>query len=89
MFHHHRPAEVSVVAVPRVRTVRLLKTDEELRAAVERARAFECRGAPPGARRALNYDRYLDGRLPDLADVIPMEDTEAASAPMDTEAASA
>jgi len=79
MFHHHRPAEVSVVAVPRVRTVRLLKTDEELRVAVERVRAFERRGAPPGARRALNYDRYVDGRRPDLADVIPM-DTEAASA---------
>jgi hypothetical protein len=80
MFHHHRPTEVSVVAIPRARTVRLLETEEDLRAAVERARAFERRGAMTGARRALNYERYLDGRRVELADVIQIDADEAVSA---------
>jgi hypothetical protein len=80
MFHRHHSAEVSVVAVPRVRTVRLLETDEDLRTAVERARAFEQRGAAPGVRRALSYERYLDGKRADLADVIQMDSDATVSA---------
>jgi hypothetical protein len=44
MFHrHHTRSALTPAAVPPVRTVRLLRSDEELFAAVERAKAFERR----------------------------------------------
>lgn len=58
---------------PRERTVRLLRTDEELQAAIERALAFKRRGVDAGQRRAGAYDRVLDARAVHLADVLPME----------------
>jgi acyl-CoA reductase-like NAD-dependent aldehyde dehydrogenase len=79
MFHRHHHADVTAVAPPRSRGVRLLETDEDLRAAVERARAFERRTAEQSGRQALNYARYLRLRSDELADVVPI-DSEAASA---------
>jgi hypothetical protein len=56
-----RPNRVTghcVIAAPRVASVRLLETPEDLRAAVERAREFErrraARSGPVG-----RYERYL------------------------------
>ena len=78
MFHRHHEAEVSAVAIPRVRTVRLLETDEDLRVAVERAREFERTRAAHGARPALSYDRYLREPTDGLADVVPIDSGAAA-----------
>jgi hypothetical protein len=72
MFHHHHQAEVSVVAPPRVRTVRLLETDEDLQAAVERASAFE-RARASRSGQALRYERYQSERSGGLADVLHIE----------------
>jgi hypothetical protein len=72
MFHRHHEAEVSAVAIPRMRTVRLLETDEDLQLAVERARAFERARANWGGH-ALRYERYLQGRPEGLADVVHIE----------------
>lgn len=59
MFRRSRRAAApGEIAAPRVSSVRVLVTPEELREAVERAMAFERmnggRGAP-----ALRYERYL------------------------------
>lgn len=65
MFQRHRNNVVgSEVRSQRVRRiVRLLQNDEELQAAVERARAFERRGVDRGQQRVVNYDRYVrEGR---------------------------
>jgi hypothetical protein len=44
MFHrHHTRSALGSAAVPQVRTVRVLRSDEELCAALERAEAFEHR----------------------------------------------
>jgi hypothetical protein len=52
MFHrHHSRPTVETPAVPKVRTVRVLRSDEELFAAVERAQAFERRNNRPRIRR--------------------------------------
>jgi hypothetical protein len=75
MFHHHHSTEVSVVATPRS-TVRLLETDEDLRAAVERASAFERRGAVQGTRRALSYERYLDRTQHHFTDMAQVDTAE-------------
>ena len=72
MFHHHHEADVPAVATPRVRTVRLLETDEDLQAAVERARAFERARANRGGG-ALSYERYLREPTEGLADVVPID----------------
>jgi hypothetical protein len=57
----------------RAGTVRLLETEEELRAAVERARAFERMSVGLEAIRALKYERYLYEPGGDLADVVPID----------------
>jgi hypothetical protein len=72
MFHHHHEADVSAVAPPRVRTVRLLETDEELQAAVERASAFE-RARASRSGQALRYERYQGERPDGLAEVVHIE----------------
>jgi hypothetical protein len=42
MFHHRRDEVTGPIIVPhQFQTVRLLQTDEELQAAIDRARAFE------------------------------------------------
>jgi hypothetical protein len=44
IFHrHHAPSATGAVTTPQMRSVRLLRSDEELVAAVERAKAFERR----------------------------------------------
>jgi hypothetical protein len=74
MFHRRHEANVSAVTPPpRVRTVRLLETDEDLRAAVERARAFERMRAEQGGARVLSYERYLRDRSEGLADVVQID----------------
>ena len=75
--HHHEPAGDSPITAPRVRTVRLLETDEALRAAVERASAFERRGVDESQRRALSYERYLRER-PYGADVVHIDSASSA-----------
>ena len=51
MFHHHKSTQLSPVESPRDETVRLLQSPEELRAAIERARAFERSGVDEHQRR--------------------------------------
>jgi len=77
--HHHETAlEFSIVA-PRRAAVRLLETDEDLRAAVERASAFE-RARENRSGHALSYERYLDASAAGLVDVFRFDPSEAASA---------
>ncbi len=76
MFHRHRDhgsePDAPAPAAPRRATVRLLKTDEDLREAIERARAFEQARADGGSGRVLRYDRYLiDGRLAEVVQIDP------------------
>jgi hypothetical protein len=60
--------------------VRLLETEEELRAAVERARAFERMSVGLEAIRALRHERYLYEPRGGHADVVPIDkDRHAAS----------
>jgi hypothetical protein len=76
MFHrHHSEMPESPIGPPRVRTVRLLQGDDELQAAVERAREFERRGVDAGQRRVGSYDRVLREGVGHLADVVPMDPT--------------
>jgi hypothetical protein len=49
-----------------------LQSDEELQAAVERARAFERRHADDHQRRVGAYDRFLSQGGVQLASVVPM-----------------
>jgi len=73
MFHHHRKKILDPpIMHSRVETVRLLQSREELQTAVERARAFERRGAYEYGRRIGSYDRLLSDD-DDLADVVPIE----------------
>jgi hypothetical protein len=72
MFHRYHEADVPAVATPRMRTVRLLESDEDLRAAVERARAFERTRVAQGGH-ALSYERYLRDPTDGLADVVPID----------------
>ena len=53
--------------------MRLLQNDEELQAAVERARAFERRGVDRGQQRVVNYDRYMREGRGELANVVQMD----------------
>jgi hypothetical protein len=57
----------------RAGTVRLLETEEELQAAVERARAFERLSAGLEAIRALKYEHYLHEPGGGLAKVVPID----------------
>ena len=73
MFHRHRQVTPgSPISAPRVRTVRVLQSDEELQAAVERAREFERRGVSAGQRRVGSYDRVLGAQTDTLATVLPI-----------------
>jgi hypothetical protein len=86
MFHSRRSSGDTspIIVPPRVNTVRLLRTHEELQAAVERARAFERRGVDAGHRRVGAYDRFLDeGRGEDLDNVLPMESLRGSGGQMD------
>jgi hypothetical protein len=80
MFHRHNDETATdyAIAVPRVATVRLLEGDEELQAAVERAKAFERRGMDQGQQRVMNYERYLRERPEDLANVVHIDSTRGA-----------
>ncbi len=70
----HRATGHCVIAAPRVRTVRVLDTPEDLRAAVERAREFERMRAGHSAP-VLRYERYLRESSGDqnLADVVQLD----------------
>lgn len=74
MFHHQRHSlPVPSIVHPQGRSVRLLHNDEELQAAVERARAFERRTADHHQRRVGSYDRFLSegsGRLSNLVALV-------------------
>ncbi len=72
MFHHHHETDVPAIALPRVRTVRLLETESELQAAIQRARAFELTRAEQGGR-GLSYERYLRDPPQGLADIVHIE----------------
>jgi hypothetical protein len=59
MFHrHHAQSALGPAAVPKLHTVRLLRSDEELSAARERARAFERRNIRARDRQSMPYDHY-------------------------------
>lgn len=59
MFRHYRDVvPVPKIDPPRVRTVLVLQSNEELQSAIERARAFERRDEYE--RRVGAYDRYLN-----------------------------
>jgi hypothetical protein len=73
MFHRHRQVTPgSPISAPPTRTVRVLQSDAELQAAVERAREFERRGVDAGQRRVGTYDRVLGTRTDGLATVLPI-----------------
>jgi hypothetical protein len=60
MFHrHHAPSATGAVMTPQMRSVRLLRSDEELVAAVERAKAFELRNAHAQHKRGDSHDHLL------------------------------
>jgi hypothetical protein len=80
MFHRNRDRATDIVAPPRVSNVRLLETEEELQAAVERAWAFEYARAYQGRVRALTYEQYLGQRPEDLAEVVAIESSGALGA---------
>jgi hypothetical protein len=72
MFHrHHTQSAVGTPAV-QVRTVRLLQSDEELFAAVERAKAFERRNNRLRTRRSEPCD-HSPRPAEDLSRSSPME----------------
>jgi hypothetical protein len=81
MFHHRRGKEGSdaPIASPPLKTVRLLRGDEELQEALERAKVFEARGFDEYKRRLGAYDRFLTrgGQRP--GDVLPIEPSAEAS----------
>ena len=79
MFHHQRKdTPEPQIASPRVATVRVLEGEEELHAAVERAREFERRRADEYGRRVGAYDRFLNGE-PRSANVVPIDSSAEAS----------
>jgi hypothetical protein len=69
MFHRHSKPDAPIVA-PRVRTVRLLETDEDFRIAVERARAFERNGMDQRQQRVANYEHYMLEQPDVIANVV-------------------
>jgi len=74
VFHRQRYSlSVPSIVHPQERSVRLLENDEELQAAVERAKAFERRTANHHQRRVGSYDRFLsegNGRLPKVVTLV-------------------
>jgi hypothetical protein len=73
MFHRHRQVTPgSPISAPRASSVRVLQSDAELQAAVERAREFERRGIDAGQRRVGSYDRVLGAQPDGLATVLPI-----------------
>jgi hypothetical protein len=73
VFRHYRDViPVPKIDPPRVRTVLVLQSNEELQSAIERARAFERRDEYE--RRVGAYDRYLN--MLALIMRMPPEDTE-------------
>jgi hypothetical protein len=80
MFHRHgKEGSDAPIASPPVRTVRLLQGEEELQAALERARRYESRGFDEYKRRMGAYDRFLTQRESGHANVLPIEPTAEAS----------
>jgi hypothetical protein len=77
MFHRQHDEKAAAIVAPRVRTVRLLETDEDLRAAIERAKAFERARMNRGG--SLTYERYLQ-RPDGLAEIVHIETSEAVGA---------
>lgn len=55
------------------KTVRVLRTPEELRVAVERAREGEMRSLSHSQRRVSGYDHYLGGSESGVADVLHID----------------
>ena len=70
---HNETIRTDAHAAGRAGAVRLLETEEELRAAVERARAFERMSVGLEAIRALKHERYLYESRGGLADVMPID----------------
>jgi hypothetical protein len=74
MIRRYRKNANAVPSEPlRAHTVRLLYGDEELQAAVERARAFERRGSAEYQRRVGTYDRLLSDAQGQLTIVVGRE----------------
>jgi hypothetical protein len=65
----HRAAGHCAFSAPRMSSVRLLETPEDLRAAVERAKEFERRSADRGGP-VFRYEQYV--RAHNLADVVQL-----------------
>jgi hypothetical protein len=80
MFHRNRHARLGVVASPRVSNIRLLETEDDLQAAVERARAFERARAVRGAGRALAYEQYVGQRPDGLPEIVAIDSSGAVGA---------
>jgi hypothetical protein len=79
MFRHRRKdTSEAPISSSRVRSVRVLEDEEELHAAVERAREFERRRADEYQRRVGTYDRFLNGQAPS-ANVVPIDSSAEAS----------
>lgn len=79
MFRRHHTESAVMSSTPvRVRTVRVLADDEELLAAVERARAFERRVINEQKRRNGTYDRLLRDVESDSANAVAVESREQA-----------
>jgi hypothetical protein len=72
IFRRGRRLPNQPVTPHQMRTVRLLESDAELQAAVERAREFERRGVDAGQRRVGSYDRVLGSGPDNLATVVPI-----------------
>ncbi|GEM_PF-5036150 len=60
MTSHGAPETSGIGRESAVPTVRVLRNDEELREAVQRAREFERRGLEEFRHRLGSYDRFLD-----------------------------
>jgi hypothetical protein len=72
MFHRRQATTESTVAPLGSHTVRILKDNQELQEALERARDFERRGVDAGQRRVGTYERVLVARAQNLAPVVPI-----------------
>ena len=74
MFRRHHTESAGMSSTPaRVRTVRLLADDDELLAAVERARAFERRVINGQRRQNGSYDRPIRDVESDSANAVAVE----------------
>jgi|HubBroStandDraft_1064217.scaffolds.fasta_scaffold15829_6 hypothetical protein len=69
MFHRHQEFRADLPPAPPRQTVRLLQTEEELLAAMERAREFERRNASEYKRRLRSLSLPQD----ELADIVPLD----------------